>query len=856
MSDCDKQLKPSGFNETICTSDISCYDGIAMQCVTIPAGANLNQVLAAIDQAICDVETLASAPVTVDAADVTYSGDTVFSCFTITGTDVESVIEELATEICNNSDAIANLCADDISLACAVTLDFTCLASAGLDPDPDPSNQFEFDQWVIDTLCSILGTYTFAGGGGMASSAFVMSASTIREYTAGLSAPETFYSSYVRKGGDQTSSPAALSVTISDTTGATDDNYFVVNGWYNESPSQVLALTATSDNYVDVDSNGTFAVTAVGVGAPAPAIAAGSMRLWKLETDGTGVVSVSDLRNFYSLDGSTLADDSIMTRHIVDGDVTNVKLDDIVTGATEGDANFFNITFNDKGRVTASSSMIDITGLTNGDLLQYNSGTGNWENTPIGTLPVSGSTNDTIRWNGAAWVTDSFLSSTGASVGVGSLGAVPQRALTMSGDFGFQLSIPTGLGAAAGGGGGLTANTYYYVVTAWDGTPAAGETLASSEVSQAVDGAATTAITLTWDETPLARKYFLYKGTASGVYTERFELEAPTYFDDGTAGVGGVTPPASNVDGYGVAFSNNGLGVGVSEQTDNTISVHNIDSSKINSLVIDQKAYYDAGAPSDYYGAKIAIDVANTADDNIALFVTATGGSNANWALKAGADFNGDGCVNFSDFVVWNGVGVSGEDVLTTFTGAGLNGVAMQSDEDGTIGVIAFNDDSSGTDARVIMSAGSTDGAGGTLGESIHIGYYSSTYERDPAATTGIGFYQNKGVVLSGEDTAGMVISTDNGDMHFELGTASKMLIESGGSIGIGIDDAGATAVNASALVEMNSTTKGMLIMRMTAAQASAIAGVNGLMLYVTDTDATFSSIGFWGYEGGAWVKL
>lgn len=44
---------------------------------------------------------------------------------------------------------------------------------------------------------------------------------------------------------------------------------------------------------------------------------------------------------------------------------------------------------------------------------------------------------------------------------------------------------------------------------------------------------------------------------------------------------------------------------------------------------------------------------------------------------------------------------------------------------------------------------------------------------------------------------------------------------------------------------------------RMTAATASAIASPeNGGMVYVTDTDATFTSVGFWGYENGAWVKL
>lgn len=67
----------------------------------------------------------------------------------------------------------------------------------------------------------------------------------------------------------------------------------------------------------------------------------------------------------------------------------------------------------------------------------------------------------------------------------------------------------------------------------------------------------------------------------------------------------------------------------------------------------------------------------------------------------------------------------------------------------------------------------------------------------------------------------------------------------------------GGTSVDASAVLDVSSTTKGLLIPRMTATQGSAIASpANGLMIYVTDTDATFTSVGFWGREAGAWVKL
>lgn len=59
-----------------------------------------------------------------------------------------------------------------------------------------------------------------------------------------------------------------------------------------------------------------------------------------------------------------------------------------------------------------------------------------------------------------------------------------------------------------------------------------------------------------------------------------------------------------------------------------------------------------------------------------------------------------------------------------------------------------------------------------------------------------------------------------------------------------------------SAALQVDSTTKGFLMPRMTAAQASAIAApAQGLLVFVTSTDGTFLTTGWWGYNGG-WTKL
>jgi hypothetical protein len=82
-------------------------------------------------------------------------------------------------------------------------------------------------------------------------------------------------------------------------------------------------------------------------------------------------------------------------------------------------------------------------------------------------------------------------------------------------------------------------------------------------------------------------------------------------------------------------------------------------------------------------------------------------------------------------------------------------------------------------------------------------------------------------------------------------GANNHAIVTAGGNIGFGT-----TSPSPSALLELNSTTQGFLVMRMTAAQAIALTAVDGLMIYVTTIAAPFSSVGFWGRESGVWVKL
>jgi hypothetical protein len=90
--------------------------------------------------------------------------------------------------------------------------------------------------------------------------------------------------------------------------------------------------------------------------------------------------------------------------------------------------------------------------------------------------------------------------------------------------------------------------------------------------------------------------------------------------------------------------------------------------------------------------------------------------------------------------------------------------------------------------------------------------------------------------------------SKDNVALPIITNNQERLRITSDGRIGIGTN-----APNSSALVELSSTTKGLLPPRMTASERDAIASpAKGLLVYVT----TASEEGYWYYDGTRWLPL
>lgn len=96
-----------------------------------------------------------------------------------------------------------------------------------------------------------------------------------------------------------------------------------------------------------------------------------------------------------------------------------------------------------------------------------------------------------------------------------------------------------------------------------------------------------------------------------------------------------------------------------------------------------------------------------------------------------------------------------------------------------------------------------------------------------------------------------MILGVDNTEViRIE---ASNNIVKSSRPIGIG------TSPDNSAILDLNSNSKGFLPPRMTGLDASnnLTSPAEGLMVYITDSSTSpFTSKGWWGYNGTNWIKI
>ena len=524
------------------SSNIDLYDGVAFRDFSVSASPNMNEVMSGIDQSIVELRDLATnIPIPLDS-EILYSGQKVFNCFTISDERyLSETIEELSTHICVVSDSLTGLSTTDILVDVAnTTLD--CYSSLPLAP-----TQTDLNNALIVQSCS--------NRINIDDTAYNNSVKKVTDFT-------LVNRDVVISGGNITTSPTSFNVSLDDAL------EIIVDGQYLLLSFGEVILTANKDNYIYVtplslrSEVATVSVQSETIGAPAPII---SGIYYKIEADGAGAVSVVDLRDSDIVVSSMIKDLSITTSKLGNLSVTGAKLEDVVVGATVGDTDVIKLTYDNKGRITESSSSIVTTSATNGDILQYNGG--EWVNVPLGASALpSAVANQMTYYDGAVWQSSSAIINTGSFVGVGYLGAeTPTLGLGLhnTATFGHQLQTPLSVASVGSfdASSSLAASTYYYVVIAKDEL---GETTISSESSAVIDGITDNQINVTWALVPNASGYRILRGTSTGVYTRQFTSNQQQFTDTGAAGVG-VVAPVTNTTAYGTKISSKGVSVGAQD---------------------------------------------------------------------------------------------------------------------------------------------------------------------------------------------------------------------------------------------------------------------------------------------------
>jgi uncharacterized protein (TIGR02145 family) len=147
-------------------------------------------------------------------------------------------------------------------------------------------------------------------------------------------------------------------------------------------------------------------------------------------------------------------------------------------------------------------------------------------------------------------------------------------------------------------------------------------------------------------------------------------------------------------------------------------------------------------------------------------------------------------------------------------------------------------------------------------GMNVGIGYYTNYYNQTGSSNTMIGYQAGRGTTYHSKSgnifigyNAGYYDTTDN-KLYIENSSSSSPLIYGefdndilavNGSLGIGTQ-----SPHTSAELEIESTTRGILISRMTKSQRDAISSpATGLLIYQTD-----NSPGFYSYDGSKWKPM
>jgi len=404
------------------------------------------------------------------------------------------------------------------------------------------------------------------------------------------------------------------------------------DGYLYQTDDEVFILSATRDIYIDIVPTGstggvtTLLKTEVPNGQPEPAIGAGHIRIWKIVTDATSIISTDDRRNWYNQNGSRLTDNSIKTRHILDANVTGDKLEDFGTGSGSLAIGLMDMTIDAKGRVQSYVDNTNIAGLVDNDALVYNATTMKWENVPFSSvaLPTGTLQGQTLGWNNTSsqWDVYSSFRLLGSSAVMGG-DSSPNTTFQfgVGGTIGIEnTTIPAPTLTGFGTGTPLPAATYFVVVSYEDIN--GNETGIGGESNIVVDGTSIASFSISFTAPPMSSGvYKIWISTTSGTYTEYFSTtnssSTPTILYD--AGIALTAGTPSNQNSFSVYIGGNG-GYGYNEVP--TTDIPNSFKSNGVATILHNLEMTGLYTGASLYGIKSNVNAENPAGTNVGGWFT------------------------------------------------------------------------------------------------------------------------------------------------------------------------------------------------------------------------------------------
>jgi hypothetical protein len=373
------------------TSEVTLFDG-TFTSIVVPAGAGLNEVLSLLENFV-----LTSS----QCSDVNYTLTAFSSCLNLpAGTySFNQIVDAIIGAVCSNSSDILALQnaadpivdTDDVNLV-NIVLPSCYSAFAG-------TTSTELFNEILSDLCTLLSesgptigdtvTVTPPDPGTQAdpngTNATAYNRNARLEHVAEAIKSIVDNNSFIYEHTAPTTSPTSFTVTINALRGVVE-NYVVTRRITED-----LTVNASVNTYFYLSGDSTILRRETAPAAPAPATPTFSHPLYLMGSDGSGVTSVTNLYTGSALNPIALGANDVDTVNIVDGAVTSAKLATVIAGNTFGVPSLLELVVNDKGQVTTVTDNLNISGISNGQILVYKSGPNRFEkadNTNISSANV------------------------------------------------------------------------------------------------------------------------------------------------------------------------------------------------------------------------------------------------------------------------------------------------------------------------------------------------------------------------------------------------------------------------------------------------------------------------------------